>query len=83
MYFQKLPKNPWYTIYTIFRCFLSPPPAKFLFFTLAMKVEKIASIAYRIDYQWQIAYQIAYFSKKSRTKTENRVPKTLKSDKNL
>ncbi len=48
---QKLPKNPWYTIYTIFRCFLSPPPAKFLFFTLAMKVEKIASIAYRIDYQ--------------------------------
>ena len=48
---QKLPKNPWYTIYTIFRCFLSPPPAKFLFFTLAMKVKKIASIAYRIDYQ--------------------------------
>jgi len=92
---QKLPKKPQLVqtnlsknffgdaIYTIFRTFLSPPPSAVFFFTLAMKVEKIASIAYRVDYQRQIAYQIAYFFEKSRTKPKNRVPKTPKSNKNL
>lgn len=67
----------------IFRTFLTPPHIVFFFLSLIQNIEKIVYIAYLTDYQRQMTYQIAYFSKKSRTKPQNRVPKTPLSNKNL
>lgn len=66
-----------------FSHFSYPTPHRFFFLSLIQNIEKIVYIAYLTDYQRQMTYQIAYFSKKSRTKPQNRVPKTPLSNKNL